>query len=119
MDNVKILPSRTAVNPADCWDLASLYNNDASWEKAFKTWEEQIPGYEKFRGKLGQSSEMLSACLQFDTSIERTADRLVVRGMHAPGPAILGEDAYHSLELSFHLRGHVGTCLPKIFKVGC
>jgi oligoendopeptidase F len=76
MENVKTLPPRTAVNPADCWDLASLYENDAAWEKAFKTWEEQIPGYDKFRGKLAESSEMLSACLQFDTSMDRASDRL-------------------------------------------
>ena len=36
------------------------------------------PGYEKFRGKLGESAEMLAACLQFDAAIDRAGERLGV-----------------------------------------
>src|SRR5271154_1375560 len=76
MNMAKTLPPRNEVNPADCWDLSSLFENDQAWEKAFKAWEEQIPGFDKFKGKLADSSEMLAACLQFDAAIDRQSDRL-------------------------------------------
>ncbi|HSU69334.1 MAG TPA: oligoendopeptidase F [Tepidisphaeraceae bacterium] len=78
MTKVKALPPRGKVKATDCWDLSTLFKSDAEWETAFKKWEEQIRGYYKFQGKLGQSAEMLSACLQFDTAIDRTAERLGV-----------------------------------------
>jgi oligoendopeptidase F len=78
MSKVKALPPRGKVKPSDTWDLSSLFPNDAEWEAAFKKWEEQIPGYEKFRGNLGQSAEMLSACLQFDAAVDRASERLGV-----------------------------------------
>lgn len=74
----KALPARSKVKPADQWDLASLFKSDAEWEAAFTNWEKQIPGYDKFRGKLGDSAEMLSACLQFDAAIDRQGERLGV-----------------------------------------
>jgi oligoendopeptidase F len=76
MSTVKALPKRSKIKVADTWDLTSLFNDDAAWEAAFKKWEKQIPGYEKFRGHLGDSAEMLSACLQFDSSLDRTGERL-------------------------------------------
>ena len=75
---LKTLPPRSKVKEADQWDLASLFKSDAEWEKAFKKWEEQIPGYEKFRGKLADSAEMLSACMQFDAAIDRAGEKLGV-----------------------------------------
>lgn len=74
----KTLPPRSKVKPADQWDLASLFKSDAEWEAAFAKWEQQIPGYEKFRSKLGDSAEMLAACLQFDAAVDRTGERLGV-----------------------------------------
>lgn len=78
MSKVKSLPPRGKVKPSDTWDLSSLFPGDADWESAFAKWEEQIPGYERFRGKLGDSAEMLSACLQFDAAIDRASERLGV-----------------------------------------
>src|SRR6476661_6874127 len=72
----KTLPPRNRVKPADCWDLASLFPTDADWEQAFARWEEQIPGYARFRGKLGESAGVLAECLSFDASIDRAAERL-------------------------------------------
>src|SRR3954454_22364148 len=74
----KSLPPRSKVKEADQWNLASLFKTDEEWERAFKKWEEQIPGYEKFRGKLADSAEMLSACMQFDAAIDRAGEKLGV-----------------------------------------
>lgn len=78
MSKVKALAKRSQVKEQDRWDLGSLYKGDAEWERAFVKWEQQIPGYERFRGKLGDSAEMLAACLQFDAAIDRTGERLGV-----------------------------------------
>ncbi|HEY7087904.1 MAG TPA: oligoendopeptidase F [Tepidisphaeraceae bacterium] len=72
------LPPRSRVKAQDQWDLSSLFKTDADWETSFRKWEEQIPGYLKFKGHLGDSAEMLSACLQFDTAIDRAGERLGV-----------------------------------------
>ena len=81
----KSLPPRSKVKPADKWNLASLFKTDADWERAFKKWEEQIPGYEKFKGQLGDSAEMLAACLQFDArSTARASGSASTRSSRPP-----------------------------------
>ena len=66
------------MKPADCWDLSSLFSTDGEWEAAFKAWEEKLPGYDQFRGKLGEAAATLAACMAFDTEIERAGERLGV-----------------------------------------
>src|SRR3954470_8631853 len=78
MSKIKTLPPRSKVKSQDTWNLDSLFKSDAEWERAFKKWEKQIPGYEKFKGKLGGSAEMLAACLQFDSAIDRASEKLGV-----------------------------------------
>ncbi|MGI9474106.1 MAG: oligoendopeptidase F [Rubripirellula sp.] len=70
------LPLRNEVQPEDCWDLSSLYADDASWEADYKKLEERIPTYETFRGRLGDSPESLAEALSFDSDFDRTAERL-------------------------------------------
>ena len=74
----KTLPPRGKVKPADTWDLGTLFKSDGDWEAAFKKWEGQIPQYEKYKGHLGDSAEMLGACLRFDAAFDRTGERLGV-----------------------------------------
>ena len=74
----KSLPARGKVKPADTWDLASLFKTDAEWEQAFKKWEGQIGQFEKYKGHLGDSAEMLAACLRFDAGFDRTGEKLGV-----------------------------------------
>jgi oligoendopeptidase F len=76
MSTVKTLPPRSQVRIEDQWDLTPLYQTDTDWEAAFTAWEKQIPGYDKFKGRLAQSAEMISAMMQFDASIDRTGDKL-------------------------------------------
>ena len=76
MAKIKQLPPRAQVKESDTWDLASLFADDAAWEKAFQKWEKQIPGYEAFRGKLADSAASLAACLKFDVDFERAGERL-------------------------------------------
>ena len=73
----RALPSAPhAVNPADCWDLASLYPDDSAWEAAFAQWSTLFDGYHKFQGQLAQSPATLADCLRFDAELDRTGERL-------------------------------------------
>jgi oligoendopeptidase F len=57
MSKVKQLPPRGKVKPSDCWNLDSLFKSDAAWETAFKKWENEIPGYNRFASRLGDSAK--------------------------------------------------------------
>ena len=76
MAKTKRLPPRSKVKVDDTWDLSSLYPSDAAWERAFRKWEKQIPGFEKFRGKLSKDAKTLAACLEFDLEFDRLGERL-------------------------------------------
>jgi len=73
---MKTLPPRNKAKPADCWDLASLFKSDDEWERAFKQWEGEIPGFTRFAGTLGESAERLAELLEFDIALDRAGDRL-------------------------------------------
>ena len=57
MSKMQRLPKRDQVPAEDTWDLASLFDDDAAWEAAFERYERRIKGYEKYRGKLGDSAD--------------------------------------------------------------
>lgn len=70
------LPERNEVNETDTWDLSKLFENDDAWEKAFKSFEEKIGGFEAFRGTLSLGAAELAACLEFDSRVDRLGERL-------------------------------------------
>ena len=76
MAKAQTLPPRSKVAVNDTWDLASLFSSDAAWEKAFKEFSAQIPGYKKFQGKLAKSALVLKNCLEFDAALDRRGERL-------------------------------------------
>ncbi|MEM7476898.1 MAG: oligoendopeptidase F [Planctomycetota bacterium] len=73
---VKKVPARSEVSENDCWDLSSLYASDEAWEADFKRFESEIEKYAEFRGKLGDGPAELRACLDFDQTVDRLAERL-------------------------------------------
>ena len=74
----KSLPDRSDVAAEDCWNLSSLFANDADWEKAFSELESKIDTYETFRGRLGESAETLLEALQFESDFSRDAERVAI-----------------------------------------
>ncbi len=76
MTKIKKLPSRDEVQPADTWDLSSLFADDQAWEQAFRKWERRIPGFQRFCGRLGTDAATLAACLKFDCEVDRLGERL-------------------------------------------
>lgn len=76
MAKTKSLPSRDKVKVGDTWDLAVLFKSDKAWHTAFKKWEKGIDGFARFRGKLGQSAQMVKKCFDLETDFERIGERL-------------------------------------------
>ncbi len=70
------LPARSEVPPGDTWDLSRLFASPGEWDKTYAEWVEQIDGYARFRGRLGESADVLAACLDFDTACDRFGDRV-------------------------------------------
>ena len=50
--------------------------------------------------------------------VERAADRLVIGGVQAPGPFMLGQQADDRLQIAFHAGRHVRPGLAEILEVG-
>jgi oligoendopeptidase F len=71
----QILPKRSAIPTADQWDLAPLYESDATWETDFDRWQKQIPTYATFKGKLAIPAD-LAALFRFDADFERLGEKL-------------------------------------------
>jgi oligoendopeptidase F len=70
------LPKRSQVKTQDQWNLASLYPSDKNWEADFKKWEGQIDGYAKWKGRLGESAQMIADCFSFDRDLDRLGEKL-------------------------------------------
>jgi len=76
MSKILRLPKRSKVKTADTWDLSSLCASDEEWEKEFAKLDKLIPGFEKFRGKLGEGAKTLAACLKYDGDFERLGEKV-------------------------------------------
>ncbi|NUM54584.1 MAG: oligoendopeptidase F [Candidatus Hydrogenedentes bacterium] len=76
MPATKRVPARAEVKVEDTWDLEPLFRNDAAWQAGYKRLEKMIPGFEKFRGKLGTSAKVLRACYEFETEFEKLSERV-------------------------------------------
>ncbi len=58
------------------WDLTALFPNDAAWSRTRADLERRIPQMEKFRGRLGVSSDSLAAGLETMFGFYRDLSRL-------------------------------------------
>lgn len=72
----KTIARRDDVPEAHRWNLTPLFASDESWQEAFVALETQITGYERFRGKLGESAEGLKAAIDFHLAFTRELERL-------------------------------------------
>ncbi len=69
-------PKRSEVPVNDTWDLTSLFESDAAWMLALAEFEKEIAGFKQFSGRLGESAQVLAACLDFDVKLDRLGERL-------------------------------------------
>ena len=69
------LPSRNEIAEADTWDLTYLYKSDADWEKDFADWEQRVPQYDQYQGKLADIDTLLTL-LNFDLNFCRQGEKI-------------------------------------------
>src|SRR5262249_20675242 len=72
----KRLPKRADVPTMDTWDLEALYPDDATWEAEFGRWSNQLSGYDRFQGRLGEIARALADLLRFDADFDRLGEKL-------------------------------------------
>ncbi|MBI9082596.1 MAG: oligoendopeptidase F [Desulfobacterales bacterium] len=72
----KKIPERSQIDRSDQWNLTPLFGSDDQWHALFKAVEEEIHGYDPYRGKLGESVELFLEALAFHFSVTRKLDRL-------------------------------------------
>ncbi|MGV3485827.1 MAG: oligoendopeptidase F [Planctomycetaceae bacterium] len=70
------LPERQDVLPSDTWDLSSLYPDEAAWERDFAELNDRVAKLGSYRGRLGESAEVLAEALNFDSDFDLLAERL-------------------------------------------
>ena len=69
-------PKRSEVPVGDTWNLSSLFESDAAWLELLAQFEKEIEGFAPFRGRLGESAQVLAQCLEFDVKLDRMGERL-------------------------------------------
>jgi oligoendopeptidase F len=70
------IPLRTEVSVSDTWDLSPLYPSDEAWEEDFGILQKEFSAAGGFRGRLGESPDVLAGCLEFEKSVELRIERL-------------------------------------------
>ncbi len=70
------IKKRDQINSEHKWNLTDLFESDESWEKLYKNIENRIEGYDKFRGKMGESLELFRGTLEFDLEISRDLEKV-------------------------------------------
>ena len=70
------IPLRTEVSVSDTWDLSPLYPSDEAWEEDFEVLQKEFSAAGNFRGRLGDSANVLAECLEFEKSVGLRIERL-------------------------------------------
>jgi len=70
------LMTRSEVAPSDTWDLTPIFPDDAAWEAEFSDLANRYSGITSLRGTLGRSAADLAAVMAFETSLDRSTERL-------------------------------------------
>ncbi len=70
------IPTREELAPADTWDLALLYPEDAAWQEAFAQVQAQWPALTGYKGRVAESAESLREVLELEKSLNLQIERL-------------------------------------------
>ena len=93
----KVIPERDEINQKYKWNLTDIFHNDEEWENEFKSVSEKVTGYQKFEGKLAESSENLLACFKFDEKVNIKLDQLHLYAMLSKD-SDMRVGKYHSMD---------------------
>ena len=70
------IPTRADIPDSDKWDLTHLFSNVGKWEEDFARVEQTYPRIAEWKGKLGESSQSLASCLEFEKDLDLKIERL-------------------------------------------
>jgi oligoendopeptidase F len=104
------------------WDLRHIYPDIASWKQAKEEFVVQLTAIEKFRGKLGESPQILLSCFALVTNLSKEYTRLYCyASMHSDEDtrvsSYLGmEQEMGQIGSDFSARSSFMT--PEILKIG-
>ncbi|MEK5323664.1 oligoendopeptidase F [Aeribacillus sp. FSL M8-0254] len=73
---VKRLPKREEIPVEYTWRLEDIFASDDEWEKEFEEVKQLIPKIGEYRGKLGQSSDLLYEALSYQDSVMERLGKL-------------------------------------------
>ncbi len=74
--DVNQLPERKEIPVEDTWRLEDIFATDQAWEDEFKNIQDSLPKGEQYRGKLGESADVLWDALQFQDEMTERLGRL-------------------------------------------
>ena len=96
MDHENIIRKRADVPAAYTWATEDIFPSDEAWEEAFLRVKGELSSYEDFKGRLGDSAEMLYGCLGLDERIGMALDQLCGYA-HLRSDVDTGEPVYQKL----------------------
>ncbi len=76
MAETKTIKKRNEIPFPETWATEDIFSSDAEWEEAFIETKTALSDYERFKGHLGESAEMLYGCLKFDEQISEVMDKI-------------------------------------------
>jgi oligoendopeptidase F len=71
----KIL-ARSEIPESDTWDLTLLFPTEEDYRNAFARMKQLYPEITRYKTRLAESAETLFKCLEFEKSLDQTAERL-------------------------------------------
>ena len=78
VDENLFFEERDAIPPAYRWDLEAIFPDRQSWDSARHQVEQALPSLAVYRGRLGESPEILSEALQAKFDLERRFEDVYV-----------------------------------------
>jgi oligoendopeptidase F len=78
VDENLFFEERDEIPPAYRWDLDAIFPSRESWEASRRQVEQALPALAAYRGRLGESPEVLSEALQAKFDLERRFDDVFV-----------------------------------------
>lgn len=66
---VKKLPARSEIPVEETWNLEDIFATDDDWNKEFDEVKALLPGVQAFKGKLGESPDLLYDALQYQDQL--------------------------------------------------
>ncbi|MGH9462798.1 MAG: hypothetical protein ACRD1X_16400, partial [Vicinamibacteria bacterium] len=78
VDENLFFEERDEIPPAYRWDLDAIFPSRESWDASRREVEQALPALVSYRGRLGESPEVLSEALQAKFDLERRFDDVFV-----------------------------------------